>query len=665
MAISRPPVLGRARPAVLLRALVVLVATFLCLSGAGSAPAVAADAPEWHASVGPPDPIPTDWSGGERVGVDKKGRYCLIERINDPKICREIKPDERPGGIDICEGADGTAEEHCDAKAKLAYELKRLKEWRENVDHGARNYDELNTFLTGCVGKGKPFSDCLREGEGKYPLNGAGPLDWVAGKFSEIASDALQEAANYIGKSVVWLLGEFAKLFNDSSSIDLGQTGIGKPLGITTALSFMVAAFLLLIQFGKLSISQRGEAGATALAGLGKFVVVSSVYLLAAQTALDWSDDVSTWIINFTFEDGGSGESAATEAMQTQLGKMFGGLISGGAGGATAAGALIAGQSVTTAAVGVIIVIGVICIVAIGALWVEILLRQAGIMILLVSMPIAVAGQISDATGDWWPKARNALIALILMKPVITLCFAIGFFAMGESRGVQNVIVGLVIFVLACFSWPVLAKFMTFTSNGGGSSIASGILGSIGSSASSLSGGYRPEMGGAGAVGGGSAYTRALEKEAGLYGPSAGGAAVGGTTVGGAAKGGGLVGAFSVATFGLQLAAAGKDSLESGASSTAAHAGLDHGAAGGRHVVIAPRRPTHDGGPVLQPYPSDQPAGAPLPMQWPGGHVPPAAPTAPPPPRPAPPLRSTEPAAGPPTPSPSPSPPPSPTPSPE
>jgi hypothetical protein len=40
----------------------------------------------------------------------------------------------------------------------------------------------------------------------------------------------------------------------------------------------------------------------------------------------------------------------------------------------------------------------------------------------------------------------------------------------------------------------------------------------------------------------------------------------------------------------LQVLAAGKDTLESGMASTAGHAGLDHGAAGGRHVVIAQRR---------------------------------------------------------------------------
>lgn len=420
-------------------------------------------------------------------------------------------------------------------------------------------------------------------------------MAWAEGKISELASDALKEAARYIGKAVVWLLEEFAKVFNSSSTIDLSKVGIGSATGVMTSLSLVVATFLLLLQFGKVALSQRGEPAVTALTGLAKWGVISSVYVLATQTALSWSDAVSTWIVNYTFDGGGSGEADATEAMQHQLGTLFGGLITGGGGAATVGTALITGEGVAAAAVGVIIVVGIICILAIAALWLEVLLRQAGIMILVATMPVVLAGQLSDSTQEWWPKARNALIALILMKPMIVLCFAIGFGAMAEGQGVQNMFVGLVIFILACFAWPVLAKFMTFSTVGGGSAVASGLVSSAGSSAASVSGGYRPEMGGAGAVGGGSAYTRALEQDTAQTSASGSNAAPvpGGGTGTGAASGAGR--SFGSKVFGtvalpLQLLAAGKDTLESGMSSTAGHAGLDHGAAGGRHVVISQRR---------------------------------------------------------------------------
>ncbi len=575
------------------RAVVLLCALLSFLSaGAVLSIAVAADDPKYHAAVGPPDPIPKDWDQFT-VGLDARNKYCLVDQIDDRSICRLPGPDDPPfpGRTKICEGADGNAAGECNPQDQKEAEIRRLEQWRKHFpDKQWKNYEALNQFITDCVVRdGRPFSVCQKEGEAKYPTPTKGPLDWVAGKFSEFASNALKEAASYIGKSVVWLLSEFATLFNENSSIDLNDTGIAKFTLMMTSLSAVLAVFLLLIQFGKVAVSHNGGPAATALIGLAKWAVISSVYLVVAQTALEWSDAVSTWIINKTFEGGGSGEGAATKAMQQQLGTLFGGLITGGGGAATAGGALIAGETVTASAVGVVIVVGIVCILVIAALWVEILMRQVGIMLIIATMPITLAGQLSDTTAEWWPKARNAFISLVLMKPAIVACFSIGFFAMSEGKGVQNMLVGFVMFLAAALCWPALAKFMTFTTNGSGSSMVSGWLSSAGSSASSSSGGYRPDPGGAGAVGGGSGYTKALETEntTGHASPSSGGA--GGAGKSAAGRFGGR--ALGMAAFGLQVVAAGKDSLESGLGSTAANAGLDQsGGGGGRHVVIAPRR---------------------------------------------------------------------------
>ncbi|MFJ7271970.1 hypothetical protein ACIQV3_35940 [Streptomyces sp. NPDC099050] len=572
------------------RALVMLCALLSFLSaGATLSIAVAADDPNHYSTVGPPDPIPKEWEQFP-IGLTPKGKYCLYDQIDDLDKCHLPGPgDPRiPGRLIPCEGADGNAARDCSDEEQREFEIRRLEEWRKNFpDKQWKNYEKLNQFITDCVVKdNRPFSVCRLEGEAKYPPPAKGPLDWVGKKFSEFASNALKEAATYIGNSVVWLLKEFATLFNEFSSIKLGDTGIAKFNLMMGSMSAVLAAFLMLIQFGKVAVSQNGAPAATALVGLAKWVVISSVYWLVAQTALEWSDAVSTWIIDKSFNGGGSG--TASEAMQRQLGALFGGLITGGGGTATIGGALIAGETVATSAVGVVIVMGIICILAIAALWVEMLLRQVGIMIIIATMPITLAGQLSDSTAEWWPKARNAFIALVLMKPAIVAVFSIGLFAMTEGSGVQNMLVGFVMFLAACFCWPALAKFITFTTNGEGSAMVSGWLSSAGSSASSSSGGARLEPGGAGAVGGGAGYTKALESENSTpAAPSAPGGGGGGAAKSAARFGGKALG---VAAFGLQVVAAGKDSLESGLGSTAAHAGLGQGGGGGRHVVIAPRR---------------------------------------------------------------------------
>ncbi|GLV87884.1 hypothetical protein Slala03_75730 [Streptomyces lavendulae subsp. lavendulae] len=626
---------ARAARHLLARVLAVLVATLLCSLGAPSMPAMAADDPN-YSKVGPPDPIPKDFqknSGGYQIGLDQKNHYCYVDPVRDQRLCRTANPGEIPGvgtGGDICEGADGTGAAECDAEGQKEFELKALKKWQEanKANQKLENYPKLNAALTKCVNEGGVFKACRNKWEQEFPLNPT-LSDWVAGKISKFASDALQEAARYIGEGVVWLLNEFANLFNKTSTIKLDQTGIGKPLGITMAISAMVAAFLMLIQFSKTAISQRGELAGTAVAGLAKWAVISSVYLLFTQQALLIADKLSEWMITFSF----GSEGGAAEAMQRKLGTLFAALASGG-GGAAVGGTMVAtGEALAPAAVGVVIVVGVITIVAIAALWVEMLMRQAGIMILLVAMPITLTGEISDSSKNWWPTARNALISLVLMKPVIVLIFTIGLFAMGDSTGIQNVIVGVVIFLTACFSWPVLAKFITFTSNGAGTSMMSGLMSSIGSSASARSGG--PQGDGAGSVGGGSGYTKALEREGGSDGG-------GGGSVLGSAGTKGFAGAMSVATVGLQLAAVGKDALESGMANTAANAGLDNGQPGGRHAVVAQRtgegiRARREAPEPLPEYPEHgvKVLSAKIPKEH---ELPPVGRRAVPPPQPAPPL---------------------------
>ncbi|MFE5029847.1 hypothetical protein ACFRAO_42830 [Streptomyces sp. NPDC056656] len=456
-----------------------------------------------HASYGPDSgrPPPRKWQG-QQTGVDTKGNYCLLYADDS---CRPFTPDERPRSDQECsDSASGAGP--CDDAVRKSTEERKLQEWRDKASPSAPGHQKLEAFLASCVDRGETFQACYAKGTKKYPPAADQSKDWVAGKLSEAASDALQETAGYIGTAVVWLLEEFSDVFSISSAIDLNTPGVSNIAGIATALSAVIATFLLLLQFGRVSLSRQGGPAATAILGLAKWAVISSVYFIAVQTALTWSDAVSTWIVNYTFQDGGSGKKNAADAMRDQLGGMFGGLTT-----SSPQGSLIKGDTVNPPAVGVVIVVGIVCILAIGALWVQILLRQAAILVLVATMPAVLAGQVSDSTRTWWPRARDALIVLVLLKPVIVVCFSIGFFAMRPGSGVQNMIVGLVIFLMACAAWPVLAKAVTPARLSAGVQLTGGLLGSLG--IGNPGSAHRPQATGAGAVGGGSAYTRALEQE--------------------------------------------------------------------------------------------------------------------------------------------------------
>ncbi|WP_331720824.1 hypothetical protein OG306_40285 (plasmid) [Streptomyces sp. NBC_01241] len=590
--------------------LVTLLAAVLIVLNSGTSIALA--------GAKPPDPYPKELSHGERIGINKQtGEYCDMDAANekDRLNCRApVDCEDFPAGMTVCIGEGST-----DPEDARAFELNELKRWEKKADKNAPNYEKYHEYLVKCVKTDKkPFQQCNTEAAYKYPPPAKTPLDWVAGKISEMAANALEEAASMLGHSVVWLLKQFAEAFNEISTIDLSKTGIGPVLGITTGLSLIIATFMLLVQFSKLAISQSGGPLVTAVVGLAKYGVILGVYIFATQVALNWSDTLSTALINYTFDSGSPGGDAS-KAMEKQLGTLFAGLVGGG--GATAAGgALITGSGIAPTAVGFVIVVSILCILAIGALWIEMLIRQAGIMILLTMTPIALAGSMSDSTKDWWPKTRNAIIALILMKPTIVIVFSIGFAAMSTAEGVRNVIVGLIIFIVAGTSWPVLAKFIVITSNGDGNSTASGMISSVGSSVSSMFGGNQPSPSGAGTSGGGANYTKALEGENSTSSDGGGGGGGFWSKAMKGTKGGSFMGkAAGVAGVGLQVAAMGKDMAESSFQNAAANAGLGTPAQGGRHVVVPPRggessppaAASAPAEPAMQPVPQETPAPPP------------------------------------------------------
>ncbi|MFF3068119.1 hypothetical protein ACFVSN_26815 [Kitasatospora sp. NPDC057904] len=572
----------------LLRLLTVLLAALMSV-GALAAPAALADSPTVHAPNGPPDSPSKEWlsqwndRSDSSIGVDKDNHWCMMPEADN---CRPYK---KPDLYDKCEES-GNADERkkaCDdpniTAARKQRELDKLKDWEATTDHGIAGYQKYVDAMGKCIEGGMNFQDCnVHNADLLIPSGGLG--DWVAGKISKLAADAMREIAGYIGEGTVWLLQQFADAFNDASTINLGGTGISHMTGIMTVLSVVIATFLMLIQFGKVAVSQQGAPLATVLKGLGKYALVLGVYAGSAQIILRWIDQVSIWIIDQSFTQVGPEHQDAATVMKTKLAGMFAGLVT--AGGAQSVGAsLVTGEGVLSQAVGVVIVLGILAILVVGALWIEVLMRQAGIMVLMVAMPVAVAGQLSDETQEWWPKARRAFTAMALAKLAIVVCFGIGFEAMGTASGIRNVIVGLIVFLLAAVAWPVLARFLTMVEAGGGNSVAAGMISSVGSTMGAAFGGFAggaAGVAGAGAVGGGSGFTKALEED------SASASGSGSNSRSRKFLSGMGSGIGTGIGLGLQLAAAGASTLEGAAANTAANAGL--GAPGNGHASVVPPR---------------------------------------------------------------------------
>jgi hypothetical protein len=98
---------------------------------------------------------------------------------------------------------------------------------------------------------------------------------------------------------------------------------------------------------------------------------------------------------------------------------------------------------------------------AFGALilWLELLLREAAVYVIVLMLPLAFAALVWPARRVWTTRAVEMLVALILSKFAIVAVLTLGASALGHSAfvGPTSMMVGLVLVILGAFApWAVL-----------------------------------------------------------------------------------------------------------------------------------------------------------------------------------------------------------------
>jgi hypothetical protein len=296
----------------------------------------------------------------------------------------------------------------------------------------------------------------------------------VSGVFADLSSG--------FGQSASALLRQLAAVFVAASTVQLSGAGIDRLVSVTMPIAALVAAVLVIASAASTAWRQDGSPLATSVLGLARAGLICTVLVGVVQVCLRASDDVSSWIVARSF--------GSDQALAARLG-----------------GAL---DSLGVVGPALMVLVAAIAIVLVLLLWAEMLLRHVAIVLLVATSPVAAAGLVATATASWWPKARSALVQLIVLKPVVVLCLAIGFGEFGAADDLNSVISALITLAAAAFAWPMLARFMTFTTVGAGSGLVASLTASIaGLAASELRAGTRQGAGDQP----GSGYALAVERD--------------------------------------------------------------------------------------------------------------------------------------------------------
>lgn len=357
------------------------------------------------------------------------------------------------------------------------------------------------------------------------------PVGCVAGGVAaSVGSSIFSSLANWWADAYRSLLSSFSSAFVHAGDISISQYQSSGLWKLEVGIGLVLAAGGIIWAGARTGWTRSGEPVANALAGLVKAVIGTAVIFTVVTALMAAADSITQAIMTAT--------SGSTAGFASSLGALS-----------------AAGGSSSTALVFVFSLLGVIIT---ALLWVEMLVRSAGLVIVTMTAPIGAGGLVQPSTAGWWRKLVAAELALIVIKPVVALVLGVGFTAVGGATGVEGLLVGLMILAASAFAWPSVARLFTFF----GSEVASvGLGGALG-----LAGGLAAARAGSGGLSRGQPMWQTMEA-AGRRADSPAGAPLGG---GGGALGVGGAPSAPTASASSPTAAAGLSGLGGGGGAGAA-----------------------------------------------------------------------------------------------
>jgi len=308
------------------------------------------------------------------------------------------------------------------------------------------------------------------------------PAGALGGAVAGAARSAVDPLLEQFAKLPVFLMKQFAQVLNSASGLSLGDVQTSSAWQISLYISGSVAFLVLLLQTASIAVGRDAAGLGFAVRGLVRYAVSIAAIVGLASAALAAADGVSSYIVTATFGD--------TAGLQTKMAVLFGGqaLISGG------------GAGLVFMFLFAFVIAGLTLL-----LWVELFIRNAAIVVLVVTSPIAAAGSMHQATSSWAKRTMSWTIAFIVMKPVLFLCLAIGVTRLGEATDLTRVLLGGAILAVAGITPFMLLKLFSFVDDVGLGAIGQKAVGALGleSLGGMVPGGSRSGGGGGGGGGGG------------------------------------------------------------------------------------------------------------------------------------------------------------------
>lgn len=280
-------------------------------------------------------------------------------------------------------------------------------------------------------------------------------VDSTAGRFlDELAEQASKAAAEMLETVVAgWLSIDTP---STSESCRLNAAGdelvcdgvIGYLRAYTNWAVAAIAVGALLVAAIKLALNRDGRDAGSVGKGLAAMVVLAGAGVPAVQYLIEIGDEYSTWILNASAND--------------DLGARL----------------LLLAPAASQVATSPLMAIGISLMLFLATM-VQLLLllaRNAGLILLAGLLPLAASAGISGSGRSIRDRYLTWLLALVLYKPAAATIYATVFWLIGEGQSINDLLTGLVMFIMAIVALPALMRLIAppvgVLSGGGGGGAA-------------------------------------------------------------------------------------------------------------------------------------------------------------------------------------------------
>ncbi len=283
------------------------------------------------------------------------------------------------------------------------------------------------------------------------------PLHWLGSAAAGAAADTWKAAMIGLWTAGVWLLQLAFKLIDAFTTPDVSPTGpLAAVLPTTLWLGLFVVSITMGLQLAVAVVRRDGKSLGRIVIGVGQFGVVWVGYLAVAGLLIAAASGLTTGLLSSMLHMSSWSAYAGSNTWPRQLDD--------------------------TAAASVLGLSALFLLIPASFAYVLIMLvREASLILLLATAPIAAAGLVNDTTKVWFWKTLRWFLASLLIAPAAALILGVGTSLSTEvisGAGTNTVaaagtaVVGCVLVMIGAVCPMTLFKLLAFVDPGTGSGAA-------------------------------------------------------------------------------------------------------------------------------------------------------------------------------------------------